>query len=194
MKKQFIALSLACAGALMAEEVSMQAIDVNASIDTEVIKDIHGEDVKSADLAEALFKQSPSITLVRRSGIANDIILRGMKKDNINITIDGTKLCGACPNRMDPPVSHVLTNNIDHIEITEGPYNVEEFGVLSADVEVNTIQPTEEWHGDVNLGFGSWGYQKGAVSISGGTETIKVLLSASSETSEQYEDGDGNNF
>ncbi len=194
MKKQAIVLSLIGAVSLFGEEVQMQTIDVNASMDTEVIKDIHGEDVKSADLAEALFKQSPSVSLVRRSGIANDVIVRGQKKDNINVTIDGAKICGACPNRMDPPVSHVLTNNIDYIQLDEGPYNVEDFGVLSADVQINTIKPTKEWHGDVDLGFGSWGYQKGAVSLSGGTETIRFLLSASAETSEQYEDGDGNTF
>ncbi len=195
MKKRVAALSLACASSLMAaQEVTMQAIDVNASVDTEVIKDIHGEDVKSADLAEALFKATPTISLVRRSGIANDIILRGMKKDNINITIDGMKLYGACPNRMDPPVSHVLTNNIDYIEIDEGPFTVEDSGALSADVKIHTIQPTAQWHGDVNVGLGSWGYQKGAFTLSGGTDTVKVLVSASTETSDQYEDGDGNDF
>ena len=36
--------------------------------------------IKSADLAEALSKNVPSISIVRRSGIANDIILRGQKK------------------------------------------------------------------------------------------------------------------
>jgi iron complex outermembrane receptor protein len=193
-KKQAIALSLICASSLLAEEVQMQTIDVNASIDSEVIKDIHGEDVKSADLADALFKQSPSVSLVRRSGIANDIIVRGQKKDNISVTIDGVKIHGACPNRMDPPVSHVLSNNIDYIEINEGPYNVEDTGVLSADVQVHTIKPEKDFHGDVNLGFGSWGYQKAAATISGGTESVRFLLSGSGETSEQYEDGDGNDF
>ncbi|MCF6205468.1 MAG: TonB-dependent receptor [Sulfurovum sp.] len=194
IKKQAIALSFICAASLLADEVQMQTIDVNASIDTEVIKDIHGEDVKSADLAEALFKQSPSVSLVRRSGIANDIIVRGQKKDNISVTIDGVKIYGACPNRMDPPVSHVLTNNIDYIEINEGPYNVEDFGVLSADVKVHTIKPEQAFHGDVNLGFGSWGYQKAAATLTGGTDTVRFLLSGSAETSEQYKDGDGNDF
>ncbi len=189
-----ICLSIACAFSLQAAQVELGTIEVEAKADTEVIKDVHGDDIKSADLAEALFKQSPSVSMVRRSGIANDIILRGQKKDNINVTIDGAKICGACPNRMDPPVSHVLTNNIDYIEINEGPYNVEDFGVLSGDVKIHTIKPTKEISGDINLGLGSWGYQKGAFSISGGTDTVRFLLSGSAETSEQYEDGDGNNF
>lgn len=54
------------------------------------------------------------------------------------MTIDGAKVFGACPNRMDPAISHILTNNIDYIEVIEGPYNVEESGVLSADVKVHT--------------------------------------------------------
>ncbi|WP_309499316.1 TonB-dependent receptor [Sulfurovum sp.] len=193
--KKVICLSLACTLWIYAAEVKLETINVETSVDSEVIKDVSGEDIKSADLGEALFKQSASVSLVRRSGIANDIILRGQKKDNINVTIDGAKIYGACPNRMDPPVSHVLTNNIDYIEINEGPFNVEDFGVLSADVKIHTIKPEEEFHGDVNLGFGSWGYKKASMSASGAiTENVKFLLSASTETSGQYEDGDGNTF
>ena len=193
MKKVFY-FSIACATMLAAEEVNMGSIDVEASMETEVVKDIHGEDIKSADVAEALFKQSSSISLKRRSGIANDIVIRGQTKDNINVTIDGAKVCGACPNRMDPPISHVLANNIDYIEIDQGPFDVEDFGALSAGIKVYTIKPTEEIHGDLNLNMGSWGYQKGSFSLSGGTKDVKFLLSGSTEVGEQYEDGEGRDF
>ena len=193
--KKGIYLSLACSLWINAAEVELETINVATKVDTEVIKDVSGEDIKSADLAEALFKQSPSVALSRRSGIANDIVVRGQRKDNINVTVDGTKVHGACPNRMDPPVSHILTNNVDYIEINEGPFNVEDFGVLSADVKIHTIKPEEEFEGEVNLGLGSWGYQKGAFSLSGGiTDSVRVLLSGSTEKSGQYEDGDGNDF
>ncbi len=192
--KKAICLSLLCTLSLYAEEVELGTIDVETKADTEVIKDIHGEDIKSADLAEAMFKHSPSVSIVRRSGIANDIIVRGQKKDNINVTIDGAKVCGACPNRMDPPISHVLSNNVDFIQIDEGPFDIETFGSLSADVKIYTIKPSKEFKGDINLALGSFGYQKGALSVSGGKENIRFLLSASTEKSEQYEDGDGNDF
>jgi len=193
--KKGIYLSLVCSVCLNAAEVELETINVATKVDTEVIKDVRGEDIKSADLAEALFKQSPSVALSRRSGIANDIVVRGQRKDNINVTVDGTKVYGACPNRMDPPVSHILTNNVDYIEINEGPFNVEDFGVLSADVKIHTVKPSDEFEGELNLGLGSWGYKKGAFSLSGGiTDTVRVLLSGSTETSEQYEDGDGNDF
>lgn len=193
--KKGIYLSLACSLWINAAEVELETINVATKVDTEVVKDVSGEDIKSADLGEALFKQSASVALSRRSGVANDIVVRGQRKDNINVTVDGTKVHGACPNRMDPPISHILTNNVDYIEINEGPFNVEDFGSLSADVKIHTIKPTEEFEGEVNLGMGSWGYQKGAFSLSGGiTDNVRVLLTGSTESSEQYEDGDGNDF
>lgn len=189
-----IILSFATVLCLHAEEVALETIDVETGVTTEVIKDVSGEEIKSADLGEALFKQSPSISLVRRSGIANDIRVRGQKKDNISVTIDGVKIHGACPNRMDPPISHILTNNVDFIEINEGPFNVEDFGVLSADIRVHTVKPKEEFSGSVDLGLGNFDYQKGAFSLSGGTESVRFLLSGSMEKGGQYEDGNGDDF
>ncbi|MBU1642928.1 TonB-dependent receptor plug domain-containing protein, partial [bacterium] len=188
--KKIVYLSLACAAILSAAEATIDPIAVEST----VIDDVSGEELKSADVAEALSHEVPSISLVRRSGISNDIILRGQKKDNINVLIDDAKIYGACPNRMDPTISHVLTNNIDSIEIVEGPYDVENFGTLSGEVKIKTKKPTEDLHGEVNLNAGSFGYKKASGTISGGTERFKLLLSMSGETSGQYKDGDGNTF
>lgn len=192
--KKFLGISLAAAAVLHAAPATLGEIEVEAKVDTEVVADVSGEEIKSADLGEALFKVSPSVSLVRRSGIANDIIVRGQKKDNINVTIDGVKIFGACPNRMDPPISHILTNNVDYIEINEGPYNVEDFGSLSADVKVHTLKPSKEFSGEAGLNFGSWGYNKQYFHVSGGEGNVRFLLSASNENGGQYEDGDGNDF
>jgi len=188
--KKIVYLSLACAAMLNASEVEIKPIAVEST----VLEDISGEEIKSADAAEALSHKVPSISLVRRSGIANDIILRGQKKDNINVLIDDGKIYGACPNRMDPAISHVLTNNIESIEIVEGPYDVENFGTLSGAVKITTKEPEEGVHGDINFGAGSFGYKKAAGTITGGTERFKLLLSMSGERSGQYKDGDGNTF
>ena len=181
-------ITMAVSSALAAEEVGTIEVEGTRLVD------VSGEEVKSADLAEALTRKVPSVSLVRRSGIANDILLRGQKKDNINILIDNTKVYGACVNRMDPPTSHILTNTIDSIEIIEGPYDVENFGTLSGAVKVTTIKPSEGLNGEVSLNVGSFDYLKGAATVSGGNEKVRFLLSVSSESSAQYEDGDGNTF
>ena len=192
MIKQLTLLSLVASTILAADSMQVDAITVKGKSITTNIKEVSKEEVKSADLAEALSKNVPSISLVRRSGIANDILLRGQKKDNINILIDGAKIYGACPNRMDPPTSHVLVNNIQNIEIQEGPFDVENFGTLSGIVKINTKKPSKEATGEANINIGSFGYRKASATISGGTDRIKVLLSASTEDGEQYEDGNGN--
>lgn len=58
---------------------------------------------------------------------------------------------------MDPPTSHVLSNNIESIEVIEGPYDVENFGTLSGNVIVKTKQPSKEVKGEINLGAASFG-------------------------------------
>ncbi|AXK48559.1 TonB-dependent receptor [Aliarcobacter trophiarum LMG 25534] len=176
------------------ESTTLQEISIVERANSTLVKDISKDELKSADLAEALMKNSPSISIVRRNGIANDIILRGQKKDNINILIDNSKIYGACPNRMDPPTSHILTNNIKSVKIIEGPYDVENFGTLSGLVKVETKEPQDGFHGELNLNAGSFDYKKGSATIEGGNKFVKALISASVEKGDQYKDGNGNNF
>jgi iron complex outermembrane receptor protein len=189
--KKGILLSLAAASLLVAQEVQLGTVSVEEKLNIIEVQDVSGEALKSADLAEALNRQVPSITINRRSGIANDIILRGQKRDNINVLIDGAFIHGACSNRMDPPTSHVLTNSIENVEVQEGPFDVEYFGGLSGTVKVNTLKPTKEMHGEINLNAGSWGSKKASAVVSGGTDKARLLISASTEEGGQYEDGDG---
>ena len=187
-------LSVAVIASMYSLQVAAESDIPSITVEATELNDVSGEQVKSADLADALTRNVPSISLIRRSGIANDIILRGQNKDNINILIDDAKIYGACPNRMDPPTSHILTNNIESIEIIEGPYDVENFGTLSGAVKIKTKKPEEELHGEVSINMGRWNYQKTAMSFSGGNEMVRGLVSISDEKSGQYRDGDGNDF
>jgi len=191
MNTKIITLSICTASLLFASDTNLGKIEVSANGVTKKVENISGEELKSADLAEALSKNSSSVSLLRRSGIANDIIVRGQKKDNIAIDIDGCCIAGACPNRMDPPTSHIVTNNVENVEIIGGPFDVESFGVLSAKVKIKTKDPKEGLSGEVNVNVGSFGYQKETLSVSGGDSKVRVLLSGSTETGGQYEDGDG---
>ena len=186
--KKLTTLSIIAACALSAAEIQLAPIGVEAT----AISDVARKAQTSADVAQALSDSIPSIDMSRRSGIANDIILRGQKRDNISIDIDGTKVFGACPNRMDPPISHIVTNQIESIEVIEGPYDVENFGTLSGGVKIKTKKPSAREQGEINVGFGSFGYKKFGASASGGTDRVRVSAAVSTESSDQYKDGDGN--
>lgn len=188
--KKVVLLSFVSAVALYGADLG--SIEVTGVTDTKIIENVSNEDVKSADLAEALYKEVPSINIIRRSGIANDITLRGQKRDNIVVSVDDAKVCGACPNRMDPPTSHIVTTNVESVKVSEGPFDVEEFGTLSGSVKVKTKTPIKDFKGEVETTVGSFGYKKLGAKVSGGDDKLKVLASVSVENSGQYEDGDGN--
>jgi iron complex outermembrane receptor protein len=180
-------LSLLLFTTLYATDNTLEPIAVEATVVTEVAQKAQ----TSADVAQALSDAVESIDLSRRSSIANDILIRGQKRDNIAIEVDGTKVYGACPNRMDPPVSHIVANQIDRVEVIEGPYDVTSFGTLSGGVKITTKQPSQKESAQVNLGFGSWNYKKFGFSATGGTQKVQFIVAASTESSDQYEDGDG---
>ena len=188
--KKIIPLSLITLSLLNASDAELAPINVEATIVTEVAQNAQ----TSADLAEALSLSVPSVDMNRRSGIANDVYIRGQKRDNISVEVDGTKTCGACINRMDPPVSHILASQIDEVEVTEGPYDVETFGTMSGGIKIKTKQPTQKTIGEINLGFGSWGYKKFGATVSGGNDIVRVLVSGSVEKSGQYVDGNGDDM
>ena len=179
---------------LVAGEMSLDRVVIEEKMNNLSIHDLSNEEIKSVDLADALSRKSPSVSLVRRSGAANDIILRGQKRDNINILVDGAKIYGACPNRMDPPTSHIVTHLVEDVQVQEGPFDVENFGTLSGLVSISTKEPKEGFSGDIGLGLGSFGYQKGDVTLQGGNRRIKALITLSHEKSGAYEDGAGDDF
>ncbi len=183
--KKTISLSLLVFSSLYASEIALAPINVESTTITEVAQNAQ----ISADVAEALSTPVPSIDMSRRSGIANDVLIRGQKRDNISVEVDGTKIYGACPNRMDPPVSHIVANQIETIEVIEGPYDVTNYGNLSGGLKITTKKPTKDFQGQINLGFGSWNYKKFGATASGGNDLIRVLVTASTESSDQYHDG-----
>ena len=193
MNKKILYLSLATVTFLYGDE-RLEDINIVEKATTQMVQDVSSEEIKSADLAEALERNIPSVSLIRRSGIANDIILRGQTRDNINVIVDGTKTYGACVNRMDPPLSHIVTHTVDSIEVTEGAFDVEDFGSLSGTVKVRTKKPTKKLSGEINANIGSFGYREYSGTISGGTDRFRALITSSTESSNQYRDGDGNNF
>ncbi len=182
-----IALSLLAISALSAAPLELPPIDIESTTITEVAQNAK----TSADVAEALSKNVPGVDMSRRSGIANDILIRGQKRDNISVAVDGTKVYGACPNRMDPPISHIISSQIERIRVIKGPYDVTNYGNMSGGVQITTKAPTKETQGAINLGFGSFAYKKFGASVSGGDDRVRLLLSASRETSDQYKDGNG---
>lgn len=193
--KKITLLSLAAIAALATEPVTIQKITVEAKAPKADGKNVAADEMvkfsRQSDLGEMLSNTLPEITLVRNSGVGNDIILRGFRKDNINVTIDDAKVCGACPNRMDPPSMHISSSQIANVEVQEGPFDVTQFGSLGGKINVVTKDPAKGLHGEVSATAGSFDYRKLSTTLEAGNDSVQALVGFSRETSGQYKDGDG---
>ncbi len=198
MTKKNILLSLCACTVLGAQETTLEMIIVEGANEMQPTqKDLGIYEVKTTkqmDLAEILSNKMPSINHIRSSGVGSDISIRGFERDNINVTIDGAKVCGACPNRMDPPAMHVSSEQIAKVEVQEGPFDVSNFGAMGGSINVVTQDPQQGFHGSIEAKAGSYGYNKFSVVGTGGNETIQVLVGVSKEESGQYEDGNGDSM
>lgn len=193
--KTFTLLSVAAVAALATEPVTIQKITVEAAAPKSDTTHITADEIvkfsRQSDLGEMLSGALPEITHVRTTAIGNDIVLRGFKKDNLNVTIDDAKICGACPNRMDPPAMHVSSSQIASVEVQEGPFDVTQFGSLGGAINVVTKDPSKGLHGEISATLGSYDYRKVSATVEGGNDAIQALVGYSHETSGQYKDGEG---
>lgn len=193
--KKISLLSLAAIAALASEPIVIQKITVEAAAPKADSKSVNSDEMvkfsRQSDLGEMLSNTLPEVTMVRNSGVGNDIILRGFRKDNINVTIDDAKVCGACPNRMDPPAMHVSSSQIASVEVQEGPFDVTQFGSLGGKINVVTKDPEKGVHGEVSATLGSYDYRKLSTTLEGGNDAVQAVIGFSRETSGQYKDGDG---
>jgi len=77
------------------------------------------------DVGEALEKVD-GVWKIRKGGIANDVVLRGFQQNNINVLINGTRMYGACPGKMDPPAQHVDFAEVERVDVVKGAFDVVE--------------------------------------------------------------------
>ncbi len=142
------------------------------------------------DLGEALAGK-PGVWKVRKGGIANDVIVRGYSEDDLTMLIDGARVAGACPNRMDPPAFHLDFAEVDRVEIGPTTARMAAQGSLGGIVNVVTKKPGTGLKADASLVAGSWDMINPSATISYGTGRFAVLGGISHRSSQPYEDGSG---
>ncbi len=157
-------------------------------------KELGEEDIKTTrqiDLGEILSNYYPEINHIRKGGVANDIVLRGFGRDNINVLIDGMRIYGACPNRMDPPIFHISTPQVKEVQILEGPFDVSNQGSLAGLINVISKDPEKGISGSIGFTGGFFDYMNGNIQGNVGTDFIKVLVGYNKQFSHPYKSGEG---
>ncbi len=186
------ATALCFATPAFAESRILEEIEVKGKKETrtETLEVREVRETHAHDLGEAL-EMSGNLCKVRKGGIANDVVIRGYQKDNINVLIDGARLQGACPNRMDPPAFHLDYAEVDRVEVKKGPYDVSHPGSMGGIVDVRTRSGRPGLHGELNVGYGSFQSFESSAVLSAGTPDLDLILGGAYKGSKPYESGDG---
>ena len=145
------------------------------------------------DVGEAL-GSTVGVWKLRKGGIANDVVVRGVGQRDLTVLIDGQRVHGACPNRMDPAAFHVDFSEVDRIEVAKGPFDIRNQGSLGGVVNVVTRRPEKGLRLTPLLNAGSYGYVNPTVTASWAGDHLSVLGGSSYRVSEAFRDGTGTRF
>ncbi len=190
MKKAYLLTAIVSFG--YAQEILLKEVELKAKKET--FKDsLEVREVRESsakDVGEALTKLE-GIWKIRKGGIANDVVLRGFSKENINVLIDDDRVYGACPLRMDPPPFLVDLSLVERIEIIKGPFDVRHQGSMGGLVNIITKKPEEGFRLKLNASAGSFNYINLSPVVSYADDKLGILVGYSYRYSKPYKDGDG---
>jgi iron complex outermembrane receptor protein len=150
-------------------------------------------EASALDIGEALGGKA-GLWRVRKGGIANEVVLRGLQSRDLNVLIDGQRVYGACPNHMDPASFHVDFAEVERVDVGKGPFDVKNQGALGGTVNVVTRKPEPGWHATPTLAVGSFGLLNPSLTVGRGGERLSALAGYSYRRSLPYRDGDGRRF
>ncbi|HWB62122.1 MAG TPA: TonB-dependent receptor plug domain-containing protein, partial [Chitinophagales bacterium] len=69
---------------------------------------------------EEILERTAGVTLIRRGNYGMEPVLRSYSGGQINLTINGMKIFGACTDKMDPPTIYTEPENLNAISLTQG--------------------------------------------------------------------------
>ena len=92
----------------------------------------------------AFLRSADNVSGVRRGGFGLDPVVRGHSGARLNIRVDGlVSSAPACPNRMDPPTSHIRLSDVERVEIHHGPHALQYGPTFGGTVDFVRHSPAE---------------------------------------------------
>jgi iron complex outermembrane receptor protein len=107
------------------------------------------------------------MSLIKRGAYAQEPMLHGFSGGQLNVTIDGMKIFGACTDRMDPVTSYIEPTNLKTISIRQGTSCNESGCNVGGSVDMSLQEPIK---GGRTAPFASVGF--GYESVSNGKNIL----------------------
>lgn len=162
----------AVAETVLLDEITVRGVQLAQTEESLTMREVRESPAR--DMGEAL-QTLPGLSLVRKGAIANDVVVRGLQGDDINVFLDGVRIHGGCPSRMDPPSFHFDFAEIDAIEVTKGPYDVENPGSLGGVINAVSREPDPGPGISASLTYGVADLVNASLKASHGGERFDML-------------------
>jgi iron complex outermembrane recepter protein len=150
--------------------------------------------VPASDGADYL-KTVPGFSAIRNGGTNGDPVLRGMFGSRLNVLSNDGAMPGACPARMDNPLSYIAPETYDRLTLVKGPQTVLWGpGASAGTVRFERDTPhfersTLELRGSALAGSNQRNDQ--ILGLTAGTALGYVRLNANRSEADDYQDGAG---
>lgn len=150
--------------------------------------------VPASDGADYL-KTIPGFTAIRNGGSNGDPVMRGMFGSRLNLLSNDGAMPGACPARMDNPMSYVAPETYDRLIVIKGPQTVQWGPGASAGTVRFTREPEVFDAPGVRLRgsllAGANGRNDQTLDATAGTPTVYARIGANRSQADDYRDGNG---
>ena len=91
---------------------------------------------------ENILSRMQGVTLIRRGAYGQEPLFRGMSNGQLNVTIDGMKIFGACTDKMDPVTIYVEPWNLSSIQTLPGAQGSQFGSTIGGSLNMKLAQPT----------------------------------------------------
>lgn len=137
----------------------------------------------------------PGFSTIRNGGTNGDPVFRGMYGSRLNILTDEASMLGACPGRMDNPLSYIVPENFDELTVIKGPETVI-WGPMGSAATIRFDRNTQPFtapgvRGDGGLVLGSWQRRDVSADVAAGNANGYVRVIGSYGSQNNYVDGNG---
>lgn len=145
---------------------------------------------------EEVFARMQGAYLIRRGSYGQEPVIRGMSAGQINVTVDGMRIFGACTDKMDPATIYVEPLNMRSLLVKPGPAGAMIGSTIGGNVDMQLVQPRftdNRWQGRAGLGYQSaaGGFNSyAAANYSKGRTAMNFNVTYRNASS--YRAGDGN--
>jgi len=140
-------------------------------------------------------RQISGVDASRMGGHGVELIIRGQSASQLNVLIDGAKIEGGCPNRMDPPTSYAEMSSFDKVTVIKGVKSVTygsggTGGTVLFERNTPIFEKDKPYNGEINLGTTNNGLTKDInANVSAGGDKGYIVLQGSKKSADNYKDG-----